>query len=34
VVVALGIIAMQEYPFEGSFRVSPAPIAALEKLSH
>lgn len=33
-VVTLGIIAMQEYPFEGSFRVSPDPIAALEKLSH
>lgn len=34
VVVTLGIIAMQEYPFEGSFRVSSTPIAALEKLSY
>jgi len=33
VVVALGIIAMQEYPFDGSFQVSPAPIAALQSLS-
>ncbi len=32
VVMTLGIIALQEYPFEGAFRVSPAPIAALASL--
>lgn len=32
-VVALGIVAMQEYPFNGSFQVSNAPIAALQGLS-
>lgn len=34
VVMMLGIIALQEYPFEGAFSVSPAPIAALESLSN
>ncbi len=33
VVITLGIIALQEYPFEGTFRVSPAPIAALQSLN-
>lgn len=33
VVMTLGIIALQEYPFEGTFQVSPAPIAALQALS-
>lgn len=33
VVVTLGIIALQEYPFDGTFQVSPAPIAALQSLS-
>jgi hypothetical protein len=33
VVMTLGIIALQEYPFEGSFQVSPAPIAALQSLA-
>ncbi|MBN9043554.1 MAG: hypothetical protein BGP05_01365 [Rhizobiales bacterium 62-47] len=33
VVMTLGIIALQEYPFEGAFQVSPAPIAALQSLS-
>lgn len=32
VVVALGIIALQEYPFYGTFRLSPAPIAQLQSL--
>ncbi|CAN5398099.1 hypothetical protein BH10PSE10_BH10PSE10_14640 [soil metagenome] len=32
VVVALGIIALQEYPFNGAFSVSPAPIAQLLSL--
>ena len=31
-VVALGIVAMQEYPFYGAFRLSPAPIAQIESL--
>jgi hypothetical protein len=34
VLVTLGIIALQEYPFAGAFRVSPAPIAALQSLSN
>ena len=34
VLVTLGIIAMQEYPFAGAFRISPAPIAALQSLSN
>jgi len=33
VIVALGTIALQEYPFYGVFRVSNAPIAALQSLS-
>jgi hypothetical protein len=32
-VVALGIIGLQEYPFNGAFRVTDAPIAALQSLS-
>jgi hypothetical protein len=32
VVVTLGIIALQEYPFNGAFRVSPTPIAQLLSL--
>jgi hypothetical protein len=32
-VVALGLIALQEYPFEGAFRVSPAPFERLLALS-
>jgi hypothetical protein len=32
-VVALGLIAMQEYPFEGAFQVSPAPYEHLLALS-
>ncbi len=32
VVVTLGIVALQEYPFNGAFRVSPAPIAQLLSL--
>lgn len=32
-IVALGIIALQEYPFNGTFQVSPAPIKALQSLS-
>lgn len=32
-VVALGIIALQEYPFDGAFRVANTPIAALQGLS-
>jgi len=32
-VVALGMIALQEYPFDGTFQVSPAPIKALQSLS-
>ena len=34
VVMALGIIALQEYPFEGAFHVSSAPVAALESLGN
>jgi hypothetical protein len=33
VVVTLGIIALQEYPFYGAFQISPAPIEALQSLS-
>lgn len=33
VVITLGIIALQEYPFNGSFRVSPAPLVNIQKLS-
>jgi len=33
VVIALGIIALQEYPFEGTFQVSPAPIETIQTLS-
>jgi hypothetical protein len=33
VVVTLGILALQEYPFDGAFQVSSAPIKALESLS-
>ena len=32
-VVALGLIALQEYPFDGAFRISPTPIQALQSLS-
>ena len=32
-VVALGILALQEYPFDGAFQVSPEPIKALQSLS-
>jgi hypothetical protein len=32
-IVALGIIALQEHPFEGAFRVSPAPLEHLLMLS-
>lgn len=32
-VVALGIIALQEYPFDGTFQISPDPIKALQSLS-
>lgn len=32
-IVALGLIALQEHPFDGAFRVSPAPIARLQSLS-
>lgn len=32
VVVTLGIIALQEYPFNGAFRVSPAPLVQLQSL--
>lgn len=32
-VVALGIIALQEYPFDGTFQVSSDPIKALQSLS-
>ena len=32
-VVALGLIALQEYPFEGAFRISPAPLERLLALS-
>jgi len=31
-IVALGIIALQEYPFYGPLQISPAPIAALQSL--
>jgi hypothetical protein len=34
VVMTLGIIALQEYPFAGAFRILPTPIAALEALSN
>lgn len=30
--VALGIIALQEYPFYGAFQISPAPLEALKSL--
>ncbi|HEX7883590.1 MAG TPA: DUF4239 domain-containing protein [Afipia sp.] len=33
VVVTLGILALQEYPFDGAFQVSSAPIKALQSLS-
>ncbi len=29
-VVALGIVALQEYPFYGAFKLSPAPIAQFQ----
>lgn len=32
-VVTLGILALQEYPFDGAFQVSPTPIRALQSLS-
>ena len=32
-VVALGLIALQEHPFQGSFRISSAPLARLLLLS-
>lgn len=32
-VVTLGLVALQEYPFEGTFQISPAPIKALQTLS-
>ncbi|WP_024576363.1 MULTISPECIES: DUF4239 domain-containing protein [unclassified Afipia] len=32
-VVALGLIALQEYPFDGTFQVSSDPIKALQSLS-
>ncbi|MET0723287.1 MAG: hypothetical protein ABWY64_21040 [Tardiphaga sp.] len=32
-VVALGLIALQEHPFQGTFRVSPAPLLRLLELS-
>jgi hypothetical protein len=32
-IVALGIIALQEYPFDGTFQISPDPIKALQSLS-
>ena len=32
-VVALGLIALQEHPFQGTFRVSPAPLQRLLELS-
>lgn len=32
-IVALGILALQEYPFDGTFQVSPEPIRALQSLS-
>lgn len=32
-VVTLGILALQEYPFDGTFQISPAPIKALQSLS-
>lgn len=31
-VVALGIVALQEYPFYGAFRLSPGPIAQIQSL--
>lgn len=33
VVVTLGTIALQEYPFDGALQLSPAPIQALQSLS-
>lgn len=33
VVVALGLIALQEYPFYGTFRLSSAPIARLQSMA-
>lgn len=32
-VVTLGILALQEYPFDGAFQVSPTPIRTLQSLS-
>ena len=32
-VVTLGLVALQEYPFDGTFQVSSAPIKALQTLS-
>ena len=32
-VVTLGLVALQEYPFDGTFQVSSAPIKALQSLS-
>jgi len=32
-VVTLGILALQEYPFDGAFQISPTPIKALQSLS-
>jgi hypothetical protein len=32
-IVALGLIALQEHPFEGTFRVSPAPLERILTLS-
>ena len=32
-IVALGLIALQEHPFNGAFRVSPAPLERLLMLS-
>ncbi len=32
-IVALGIIGLQEYPFDGAFQISSAPIKALQALS-
>lgn len=31
-VVTLGLIALQEHPFDGAFRVTPAPLEDLLKL--
>ena len=32
-IVALGLIALQEHPFQGTFRVSPAPLQQLQELN-